>query len=121
MRLGWAWVAALVLIAGCAAPPARHEVTVPPPAPPAAPPAEATVAAESLLEVQTPALLARFGQPSEQRRDGGAQVWVYDRPALCRLNLVLQRERQAWKVVHALARVAPGVDAASCLAGLERR
>ena len=54
----------------------------------------------------------RVGPPTQQRRDGGAVIWNYEAAGVCRLNLVLQRERGGQKVVHAQARLAPGVGEA---------
>jgi hypothetical protein len=74
-----------------------------------------------LLYLPTPAVQARFGPPHHTRRDGGAEVWGYDAPATCSVNLVLQRERGGQKVVHAQARLAPGANEAACLRAIERK
>ncbi len=116
-QLRWVGVSALVLVGACTPPPAPP-LRVAEPAPPAGP---ATVATPSLLEVRAPELLARFGEPAQRRRDGGAEIWVYESAGLCRLNLVLQRERGTPKVVHAQARLVPPAGEASCLDGLGRR
>jgi len=131
----WAGMAAAALIAGCATPPSGSQIVapgtqvamaagvVPQPSatPPAATLAEANLPMDVLLEVQGSTLRARFGEPHQERRDGGAQVWNYEAPGLCRLNLVMQSVRRApLKVVHAQARMAGGGTEETCLRQLER-
>ena len=121
-RLRWVGMGALALIGACTPPPSPP---LPSPQPglaePAAPVAPPTVATPSLLEVRAPELLARFGEPAQRRRDGGAEVWVYEVAGTCRLNLVLQRDRGTQSVVHAQARLVPPASVAVCLDGLGRR
>jgi hypothetical protein len=112
-------MAALALLAGCAQPPAAPPGTPPPPPATAAPPTNLPL--PGLLYLPTPAVQARFGPPHHTRRDGGAEVWGYDAPATCSVNLVLQRERGGQKVVHAQARLAPGANEAACLRAIERK
>ncbi len=120
--LRWVGVSALALVGACTPPPSPPPPSPPPGvAEPALPAGPATVATPSLLEVRAPELLARFGEPALRRRDGGAETWIYEAAGLCRLNLVLQRERGTQKVVHAQARLVPPAGEASCLAGLGRR
>lgn len=111
--------ALLALLASCAAP-----TPAPPPVPaPAAvlPPGDVNVPTPALLELRAPELRARFGEPRSTRRDGGADIWTYEAPGTCRLNLVLQRDRGTLKVVHAQARMPAGGGEAVCLERLERR
>ena len=112
-----AWFAVLVLMAGCAAPAPLKA----PPAPTPVVQGDVNVATPTLLELRAPELRARFGEPGRARRYGGAEIWNYEAPGVCRLNLVLQRERGGLKVVHAQARMAGGGTEAACLRGLERR
>ena len=108
--------AAVLLMAGCAAPPV-------PQAPVSAPAIAGYVNVPTpvLLELRAPDLRARFGEPRGTRRDGGAEIWHYEASGLCRLNLVLQRERGTQKVVHAQARMAGGGNEDMCLRALEQR
>jgi len=85
------------------------------------PPAPANVALPGLLELRAPELRTRFGAPRQTRRDGGAEIWNYEAPGTCTVNLVLQRERGGQKVVHAQGRLAAGVQAAACLRAIEQR
>ena len=114
----WLVLGALALAAGCApkAPPPPPAA----PAPPPAPAAEVNVPTPSLLDLTVTDLRARFGEPHQSRRDGGAEVWNYEVPDLCRLNLVLQRMGRTQKVVHAQARLEPGATEADCLHRLSR-
>jgi len=126
----WAGMAAAALIAGCATPPSGSQIVAPatqvamaagvvPQL--SATLAEANLPMDVLLEVQGSTLRARFGEPHQARRDGGAQVWNYEAPGLCRLNLVMQSVRRApLKVVHAQARMAGGGTEETCLRQLER-
>ena len=121
MAAGWARarLAVFALMAGCAAP-----VLPVPPAPPAPVPVlvgDVNVPTPALLELRAPDLRGRFGEPHQARRDGGAEIWNYEAPGLCRLNLVLQRERGSLTVVHAQARMAAGGSEDACLRALERR
>ena len=111
--------AILALVAGCAAPgpmpkPAMTGTGV-------APAVDVSVPTPALLELRAPDLRARFGEPGQTRRDGGAEIWNYEMPGMCRLNLVLQRDRGAQKVVHAQARMATGGTEDRCLRALELR
>jgi hypothetical protein len=108
----------LALLAGCAAPrpPAPPPVPVSP-----GPPVEVNVPTPSLLDLDAPALRARFGPPIQARRDGGAEIWNYEAADFCRLNLVLQRLGRTQRVVHAQARMDDGGTEAMCLSRLERR
>ena len=123
LGLRWAGAVALVLIAGCA-PQGGPRMGAPRvPALPADPPlsAEVTVPISSLLDARGQDLVARFGEPGQRRRDGGAEVWNYEAPGLCRLNLVMQRQRGTQLVVHAQARMARGGTEMACVGGLEKR
>ena len=113
----WLALGALALAAGCAPKPPP-----PPPAPipPPAPAVEVNVPVTSLLDLTVADLRTRFGEPHQSRRDGGAEVWNYEVPSLCRLNLVLQRMGRTQKVVHAQARIEPGGTEADCLRRLGR-
>lgn len=115
-------LAALAVLAGCAqpaAPPAPPRPAAPLPGSEPAPPAALPL--PGLLELRSPQLQARFGPPHQTRRDGGAEVWGYEAPGTCSVNLVLQRERGGPKVVHAQARLAPGANEAGCLRAIERK
>lgn len=120
----WAWLGMAALAAGCAAP-QQDASSVSPAAmiatpAPAVPQAETSVPVESLLYLRASQVRARFGEPHETRRDGGAQVWNYEADGLCRLNLVMQSLRRApLTVVHAQARLASGTDR-DCLSALGR-
>jgi hypothetical protein len=123
----WAWLGMAALAAGCAAPqqaaappsPAAM-ITTPTPSPPQ-PQAETNVPVESLLYVRAAQVRARFGEPHETRRDGGAQVWNYEAEGQCRLNLVMQSLRRApLTVVHAQARLTGETTDKACLSVLGR-
>jgi hypothetical protein len=118
-----ATLAALAWLAACATPPQGGTSAGTPagsgratePGTPDVPPAEASLPMDSLLHVRTSELRARFGDPHDQRRDGGAIVWNYEADGVCRLNLVLQGVRGTpAEVVHAQARMAPGGTEATC-------
>ncbi|MCC6716881.1 MAG: hypothetical protein IT555_03275 [Acetobacteraceae bacterium] len=113
----------LALIAGCArpAPTGTSRMAAAPAPASTVEPAEHNVPTPSLLDLTTQDLRARFGEPQQQRRDGGAEVWNYEAADVCRLNLVLQRQRRAQKVVHAQARMDEGGSEGECLSRLELR
>ena len=121
MTAGWARarLAVFALMAGCAAPVPPAPSTPPAPAPVLV--GDVNVPTPAQLELRAPELRGRFGEPHQARRDGGAEIWNYEASGLCRLNLVLQRERGTQKVVHAQARMPAGGAEAVCLERLGRR
>lgn len=81
----------------------------------ASPPASA-----ALLQGRDPAaVLAALGEPALRRREGGAEIWLYQ-AADCRLDLVFYAEPAGLVLAHAAARAfgARRLTEAACLAAI---
>lgn len=125
MRIGIAvLLAAGAGLAGCVAPTTQ----APPPAQTAAPPAPRTyppAGLEAVLGATAAALVAQFGQPDLDAREGPARKLQFLGPA-CVLDAYLYPPRGGGGeavVTHVDARLPDGreMDRASCAAALSRR
>lgn len=111
------------LVAGCVAP--VREVAPPPRAvaPPPAP-VYSTLGLESVLGQSARALVALFGNPDRDVREGGARKLQFLGPA-CVLDAYLYPPHQGADpvVTHIDARLPDGrdIDRSSCVAALSRR
>ncbi|MEA3029407.1 MAG: hypothetical protein QOG13_732 [Sphingomonadales bacterium] len=122
-RAGHAILLAGALVAGCVAP--VREVAPPPRAstPPPAP-AYSILGLESVIGQSARALVALFGNPDLDVREGGARKLQFLGPA-CVLDAYLYPPRQGADpvVTHVDARMSDGrdIDRSSCVAALSRR
>ena len=122
-RAGLAALLAGALVAGCVAP--AREAPAPPraPAPPPAP-TYSTLGLESVMGRNARALVALFGNPDLDVREGIARKLQFLGP-ICVLDAYLYPPRQGADpiVTHVDARLPDGrdIDRSSCVAALSRR
>ena len=112
-----------LLAAGCVAPAARAPRVAPPVAPPPAP-TYSTTGLDSVVGQSARALVALFGAPDLDLREGGARKLQFLGP-VCVLDAYLYPPRAGAEplVTHIDARLPDGrdIDRASCIAALSRR
>ena len=123
----WRWLLWLALLAvpvACAAPPAPQanatpgqgvagKAYLPPPR------------AADLLDADPTEVLRALGPPDLRRPEGSAEVWLYDAPDRCRLDVVFYGlpggppgERRVAHVAIRLVPPQPPGDEAACLAAI---
>ena len=94
---------ALVGLVGCAAPAPVAPTPVLAGRPPITrKPAPAAIA--EFIGVDPERVIASLGQPILRRRDGDAEVWLYEGNADCRVDLVFYRAGDVLKLAHARTR-----------------
>ena len=96
----------------------------PPPSSASAPRRQGTQppAAASALQGREPeAVLSALGEPALRRREGDAEIWLYQAPD-CRLDLVFYPEASRLVLTHAAARAfgARRLTESACMAGIAR-
>ncbi|MCA3274673.1 MAG: hypothetical protein ING16_00540 [Roseomonas sp.] len=96
----------------------------PPPSSASAPRRQGTQppAAASVLQGQEPeAVISALGEPALRRREGEAEVWLYQAPD-CRLDLVFYPEDARLVLAHAAARAfgARRLTESACMAAISR-
>ena len=96
----------------------------PPPSSASAPRRQGTQppAAASVLQGQEPdAVISALGEPALRRREGEAEVWLYQAPD-CRLDLVFYPEHARLVLAHAAARAfgARRLTESACMAAISR-
>jgi hypothetical protein len=122
-RASFAVIAGAVLVAGCVAP-VRENAAPPvrPAAPP--PPAYSTNGLESVIGQSARGLVALFGNPDLDIREGSARKLQFLGP-ICVLDAYLYPPRAGAEpvVTHIDARLPDGrdIDRSSCVAALSRR
>ena len=123
-RTAFAAIMGAALVAGCVSP--ERETAAPPVRPPAAPPPPvySTSGLESVMGQSARALVALFGNPDLDVREGPARKLQFLGPA-CVLDAYLYAPRAGAEpvVTHVDARQPDGrdIDRASCVAALSRR
>ncbi len=108
---------ALLALAGCAAPSAV--ATAPPPSggrSVARVPAPAKIA--DLVGDGPDAVMASLGTPSLRRKDGEAEVWLYQGTGDCRVDLVFYREAAGLRLTDARTRAKVERDCLQRIAAL---
>lgn len=122
-RAGYAALLAGALVAGCVAP-MRETAPVPRAIAPPPTPTYSTLGLESVIGQNARALVALFGNPDLDVREGSARKLQFLGPA-CVLDAYLYPPRQGADplVTHVDARLPDGrdIDRSSCVAALSRR
>ena len=122
-RAGLATLLGGALVAGCVAPPREAPAPLRAPAPPPAP-TYSTLGLESVMGSNARALVALFGNPDLDVREGTARKLQFLGP-ICVLDAYLYPPRQGADpiVTHVDARLPDGrdIDRSSCVAALSRR
>jgi hypothetical protein len=110
-------ILAMVPLAGCVGTPAARPTIVPGRAP-----ALSSVGLERVLGQTAPALMALFGQPDADVREGDARKLQFTGP-ICVLDTYLYPKEGKTVVTYVDARQPNGatIDRASCVAALTRR
>jgi hypothetical protein len=105
-------------LAGCAVTPAARPTLVPEPAPPS----YSSVGLERVMGQTAPELIALFGKPDADVREGDARKLQFAGP-ICVLDAYLYPKHGKSVVTYVDARQPSGatIDRASCVAALTRR
>jgi hypothetical protein len=116
---------ALGLPSAADAPQAERPAPLPPPPSSASAPrrqgANPPAAANALQGREPEAVLSALGEPALRRREGDAEIWLYQAPD-CRLDLVFYPEASRLVLTHAAARAfgARRLTESACMAGIAR-
>ncbi|MCA3377964.1 MAG: hypothetical protein INF64_12670 [Roseomonas sp.] len=118
-------LAAIGLPSAPDAPQAERPAPLPPPPSSASAPrrqgANPPAAANALQGREPEAVLSALGEPALRRREGDAEIWLYQAPD-CRLDLVFYPEASRLVLTHAAARAfgARRLTESACMAGIAR-